>query len=166
MEAERGDGPITGGRAMTILRMDNVGIVVDDLAAVLAFFLELGLELEGQATVEGRSVDRIVGLEGVRSDVAMLRTPDGHGRLELSKFHAPAAVSAEPKNAPVNTLGPGRIMFAVDDIDDVLARLSAHGAELVGEVVRYEDQYRLCYIRGPEGLVVALAEPLSVEVSP
>jgi catechol 2,3-dioxygenase-like lactoylglutathione lyase family enzyme len=145
---------------MTILRMDNVGIVVDDLKAAIAFFVELGLELEGETTVEGRLVDRVVGLDGVRSDIAMLRTPDGHSRLELSKFHTPPATSAAP-NAPVNTLGIGRIMFAVEDIDDVLARLQARGAELVGEVVQYEDQYRLCYVRGPEGVLVALAEPLS-----
>ena len=141
-------------------RMDNVGIVVDDLKAATAFFVELGLELEAEATVEGRWVDRIVGLDGVRSDIAMLRTPDGHGRLELTKFHTPPATTAEP-NAPVNTLGMGRIMFAVDDIEDVLARLQAHGAELVGEVVQYEDQYLLCYVRGPEGIIVALAEQLS-----
>jgi catechol 2,3-dioxygenase-like lactoylglutathione lyase family enzyme len=145
---------------MTIQRMDNVGIVVDDLAAATAFFVELGLELEGEATVEGRSVDRIVGLDGVRSDIAMLRTPDGHGRLELTKFHTPPARNTDP-NAPVNTLGIRRIMFAVDDIEDVLARLQAHGAELVGEVVQYEDKYRLCYVRGPEGIMIALAEQLS-----
>jgi len=145
---------------MTIQRIDNVGIVVDDLETATAFFVELGLELEGEATVEGRWVDRIVGLDGVRSDIAMLRTPDGHGRLELTKFHTPPATKAEP-NAPVNTLGMGRIMFAVDDIEDVLARLQAHGAELVGEVVQYEDKYRLCYVRGPEGVIVALAEQLS-----
>ena len=145
---------------MTILRMDNVGIVVDDLKAAIAFFVELGLELEGEATVEGQWVDRIVGIDGVRSDIAMLRTPDGHGRLELSRFHTPPANTAEP-NAPVNTLGYRRVMFAVTDIEDVLARLQAHGAELVGEVVQYEDSYRLCYIRGPEAIIVALAEPLS-----
>ena len=145
---------------MTVKRMDNVGIVVDDLEAVTAFFVELGLELEGEATVEGPSVDRIVGLDGVRSDIAMLRTPDGHSRLELSKFHTPPATTAEP-NAPMNTPGIRRIMFAVDDIETVLARLQAHGAELVGEVVQYEDQSRLCYIRGPEGIIVALAEQLS-----
>jgi catechol 2,3-dioxygenase-like lactoylglutathione lyase family enzyme len=145
---------------MTLLRMDNVGIVVDDLKAAIAFFAELGLELEGEATVEGQSVDRVVGLEGVRSDVAMMRTPDGNGRLELSKFHTPPATAAEP-NAPVNRLGMGRIMFAVDDIDAAVARLQAHGAELVGEVVQYEDTYRLCYLRGPEGIVIALAEQLS-----
>jgi len=143
-----------------IQRMDNVGIVVDDLKAATSFFVELGLELEGEATVEGQWVDRVVGLDGVRNDIAMLRTPDGHGRLELMKFHAPPATTAEP-NAPVNTLGIRRIMFAVEDIEDVLARLQAHGAELVGEVVQYEDKYRLCYVRGPEGIIVALAEQLS-----
>ena len=140
--------------------MDNVGIVVNDLEAVIAFFVELGLELEGETTVEGPSVDRIVGLDGVRSDIAMMRTPDGHSRLELTRFHTPPATTAEP-NAPVNTLGIRRIMFAVEDIEDVLARLQANGAELVGEVVQYEDSYRLCYVRGPEGIMVALAEPLS-----
>ena len=145
---------------MTIQRMDNVGIVVDDLKAATAFFVELGLELEGEATVEGPWVDRVVGLVGVRNDIAMMRTPDGHGRLELMKFHTPPATTAEP-NAPANTLGYRRVMFAVDDIDNVLARLLAHGAELVGEVVQYEDKYRLCYLRGPEGILVALAEQLS-----
>ena len=146
---------------MTIQRMDNVGIVVDDLKAAIAFFVELGLELEGEMSVEGRWADRVVGLDGVRNDIAMLRTPDGHGQIELMKFHAPRAVSAEPQNAPANTLGIRRIMFAVDDIEDVLARLLARGAELVGEVVQYEDSYRLCYVRGPEGIIVALAEQLS-----
>jgi catechol 2,3-dioxygenase-like lactoylglutathione lyase family enzyme len=145
---------------MTIQRMDNVGIVVDDLKAATAFFVELGLELEGEATVEGQWVDRVVGLDGVRCDIAMLRTPDGHGRLELSKFHTPPATTAQP-NAPVNTLGYLRVMFAVDDIDAVVASLRAHGTELVGEVVQYEDKYRLCYVRGPEGILVALAEQLS-----
>ena len=145
---------------MSLLRMDNVLLVVDDLEAAIAFFAALGLELEGQATVEGRSVDRVVGLDGVRSDIAMMRTPDGHGRVELDKFHTPPAVRAEPEDAPVNALGIRRIMFAVDDIDAVLARLLAHGADLVGEVVQYEDSYRLCYVRGPEGIMVALAEPL------
>lgn len=145
---------------MTLKRMDNVLIVVDDLEAAKAFFAELGMELEGEMTVEGPWVDRIVGLENVRSEIAMMRTPDGHGRIELDKFHTPAAVKAEPKNAPVNTLGIRRIMFVVDDIEDVLARLRAHGAELIGEVVQYDDIYRLCYIRGPEGIIVALAEQL------
>jgi catechol 2,3-dioxygenase-like lactoylglutathione lyase family enzyme len=145
---------------MTLLRMENVGIVFDDLAAAIAFFVELGLELEGKMQVEGRWVDRCVGLDGVRTDIAMMRTPDGHVQLELMKFLTPAAISAEPKNAPANTLGMRRIMFAVDDIDDVLARLRAHGAELVGEVVQYQNIYRLCYVRGPEGIIVALAERL------
>ena len=139
--------------------MDNVLIVVDDLEAAKAFFVELGMELEGQATVEGPSVDRLVGLDGVRSEIAMLRTPDGQGKIELDKFHTPPARNTDP-NAPVNTLGIRRIMFAVDDIEDVLARLQAHGAELVGEVVQYEDTYRLCYVRGPEGIMIALAEQL------
>jgi len=143
-----------------IERMDNIGIVVDDLPAAIAWFVAIGLELEGEATVEGPLVDQLVGLEGVRSDVAMLRTPDGHGRIELSKFRSPSAVSSEP-DPPVNRLGMGRIMFAVDDIEEVLGRLRAHGAELLGEVVRYEDSYLLCYVRGPEGILVALAEKLS-----
>ena len=146
---------------MTILRMDNVGIVVDDLEAAIAFFVELGMELEGETRIEGRWADRVVGLDGVRVDVAMMRTPDGHGRLELMKFHTPTAVSAEPNNAPAITLGIRRLMFAVDDIEDVLARLRTHGAELVGELEQYEDSYRLCYLRGPEGIIVALAEQLS-----
>ena len=145
---------------MTLRRMDNVGIVVDDLPAAIAFFVELGLEVEGEMPVEGRWVDQVVGLDGVRVDIAMLRTPDRHSRLELIKFQKPAAVSAEPTNAPANTLGIRRIMFAVDDIDDVLRRLRARGAELVGEVAQYEDKYRLCYLRGPEGIIVALAEQL------
>jgi catechol 2,3-dioxygenase-like lactoylglutathione lyase family enzyme len=149
-----------GGSDMTLPRMDNVLIVVDDLEAAKAFFAELGMELEGEMPVEGRWVDLVVGLENVRSEIAMMRTPDGHGRLELTKFHTPAVVRAEPKNAPVNTLGIRRIMFAVDDIEDVLARLRAHGAELLGEVAQYEDMYRLCYVRGPEGIIVALAERL------
>jgi catechol 2,3-dioxygenase-like lactoylglutathione lyase family enzyme len=145
---------------MTLQRMDNVLIMVDDLEAVKAFFVELGMELEGQMPVEGRHVDLLVGLENVRCEIAMMRTPDGHGRIELDKFHAPAAVRTEPKNTPVNTLGIRRIMFAVDDIEDVVARLRAHGAEPIGEITQYEDLYRLCYIRGPEGIIVALAEQL------
>ncbi len=146
---------------MTIQRMENVGVVVEDLEAATAFFVELGMELEGEAPVEGRWVDRVVGLDDVRVDVAMVRTPDGHSRLELMKFRTPTAVSAEPKNAPPNTLGIRRIMFAVEDIEDVLARLQAHGAELMGELEQYEDSYRLCYVRGPEGIIVALSERLS-----
>jgi catechol 2,3-dioxygenase-like lactoylglutathione lyase family enzyme len=145
---------------MTLLRMDNVGIVVDDLAAAIAFFVELGMELEGETQVEGRWVDRIIGLDDVRVDIAMMRTPDGHSRLELTKFREPRAARTEPRNAPANALGIRRMMFAVEDIDDTVARLRAHGAELVGEVVQYENSYRLCYLRGPEGILVALAQPL------
>ena len=125
-----------------------------------AFFLELGLELEGETTVDGPSVDRLIGIQNVRATLTMLRTPDGHGRIELDKFHTPEAIRTGPANAPVNTFGIRRIMFAVDDIDDVVARLLAHGAELVGEVVQYGDTYRLAYVRGPEGIIVALAEQL------
>jgi catechol 2,3-dioxygenase-like lactoylglutathione lyase family enzyme len=145
---------------MSIQRLDNVGIVVDDLTRAIAFFVELGLQLEGQTTVEGPSVDRLVGLENVRTDLATLRTPNGHGRVELMKFQAPTAVIAEPTNAAANTLGIRRIMFAVDDIDDVIERLRKHGAKLLGDVVQYGDQYRLCYLRGPEGILIALAEQL------
>jgi catechol 2,3-dioxygenase-like lactoylglutathione lyase family enzyme len=146
-------------RKTKLLQMHNVGIVVDDLKTAIAFFAELGLELEGETTVEGQWVDRIVALNGVRSDIAMMRTPDGHSRLELTKFQRPTATSVE-LNAPVNTLGIRRIMFAVEDIKEVLTRLQAHGAELVGEIVQYEDIYLLCYVRGPEGILIALAEPL------
>jgi catechol 2,3-dioxygenase-like lactoylglutathione lyase family enzyme len=146
---------------MTIRRMDNVLIVVDDLEAAIAFFVELGMELEGRAPVEGDWAGRVVGLEGVRADIVMMRTPDGHGRVELTKFHTPPAISSEPQNAPANTLGIRRIMFAVDDIDDVIARLRTHGAELVGEVAQYEESYRLCFVRGPEGIIIGLAEQLS-----
>ncbi len=146
---------------MTIQQMHHVSVVVDDLEAAIAFFVELGMELEGQAPIEGPSVDRVNGLEGVRVDIAMMRTPDGHGRLELTKFHSPKAVSPEPENALGNTLGLRSIMFAVDDIDATVARLRAGGAQLVGELAQYEDQYRLCYVRGPAGIIVALAEQLS-----
>ncbi len=145
---------------MTLNRMDNVLIVVDDLEAAKAFFFELGMELEGETTVEGPSVDRLVGLQNVRATLALLRTPDGHGRIELDKFHTPEAIRTGRENVPVNALGIRRIMFAVDDIDDVVARLRAQGAKLVGEVVQYEDTYRLCYVRGPEGIIVGLAEQL------
>ena len=145
---------------MTIQRMDNVLIVVDDLEAAKAFFAELGMELEGEATNEGPWVDSTVGLNDVRADIAMMRTPDGDGRVELTKFHTPPAVRAEPENAPANTLGIRRIMFAVDDIDDVVARLRSHGGELVDEIVQYEDIYRLCFLRGPEGIIIGLAERL------
>ena len=145
---------------MTLQRMDNVLIVVDDLEAAKAFFVELGMELEGEAPIEGPWVDRVNGLDGVRVDIAMMRTPDGHGRLELTKFHTPTAVNAEPENALGNTLGLRSIMFAVDDIEAAIAGLRTHGAELIGEVVQYEDSYRLCYVRGPAGIIVALAEEL------
>src|SRR5881227_1140790 len=134
---------------MTIQRMDNVAIVVDDLDAAVAFFTELGMELEGKGQVEGLWADRTVGLDGVRTDIAMMRTPDGHSKLELTKFHTPAAVGAEPENPRPNTLSLHRVMFAVKDIEDVLARLRAHGAELLGKLAQYEDSYRLCYLRGP-----------------
>jgi len=146
---------------MTLQRMDNVLIVVDDLEAAKAFFVELGMQLDGETTVEGSWADRVVGLNDVRADIAMMRTPDGHGRVELSKFHTPPAVRAEPATAPANALGIRRIMFAVDDIDDVVARLRRHGAELVGEIAQYEDIYRLCFLRGPEGIIIGLAEQLS-----
>jgi catechol 2,3-dioxygenase-like lactoylglutathione lyase family enzyme len=145
---------------MTIQRMDNVLVVVEDMEAAKAFFVELGMELEGETTVEGRWVDQVVGLENVRADIALMRTPDGHGKVELTKYHSPKAVSAEPRNAPANTLGIRRIMFAVEDLDDLLARLRSHGAELVGEVAQYENIYRLCFIRGPEGIILGLAERL------
>jgi catechol 2,3-dioxygenase-like lactoylglutathione lyase family enzyme len=148
-------------RGMTLQRMHNVLIVVEDLEAAKAFFAELGMELEGETQVEGPWVDSTVGLDGVRSDIAMMRTPDGHGRVELSRFHTPPAVRAEPEDAPANALGIRRIMFAVDDIDDVVARLRGHGAELVGEIAQYEDVYRLCFIRGPEGIIIGLAERVS-----
>ncbi len=147
-------------RDMAVQRMDNVGIIVEDLDAMIEFLTELGLELEGRMTVEGPWVDGCIGLDGVRTEIAMLRTPDGHGAVELSRFETPAAISPEPKIAPVNTLGIRRIMFAVDDIDDTVARLCARGAELVREVVRYEDVYRLCYLRGPEGILFGIAEQL------
>ena len=146
---------------MTLQRMDNVLIVVDDLDAAKAFFAELGMELEGETQVEGSWVDSTVGLEGVRADITMMRTPDGHGRVELTKFHTPAAVRTEPESAPANALGIRRIMFAVGDIDEVVARLRRHGAELLGpEIAQYEDIYRLCYLRGPEGIIIGLAERL------
>jgi catechol 2,3-dioxygenase-like lactoylglutathione lyase family enzyme len=140
--------------------MDNVLIVVEDLEAAKAFFAELGMEMQGETQVEGPWVDRVVGLSGVRADVAMMRTPDGHSRIELSKFHTPPAVRTEPEDAPANALGIRRIMFAVDDIDDTVARLRNHGAELVDEIAQYEDLYRLCFLRGPEGIIIGLAEEL------
>jgi len=144
---------------MTVERMDHVGVVVDDLEAAVGFFVELGLERLGGGSVEGEWVDRIVGLEGVRTDFAFVQTPDGNGRLELIRFHAPAGQGDE-RDAPANTFGLRHLTFAVDDIDDSVARLQAHGAELIGEVVRYEDMYRLCYLRGPAGIIVELTEQI------
>ena len=144
---------------MTIQRMDNVGIVVEDLDAAVDFFTELGLQLEGRAMIEGDWAGRVTGLPGQRVEIAMMRTPDGHGRLELSRFLEPRVV-ADHRNAPVNALGYLRVMFTVTDIDDTVARLRARGARLVGEVVQYEDTYRLCYIRAPDGLLIGLAEEL------
>jgi catechol 2,3-dioxygenase-like lactoylglutathione lyase family enzyme len=144
---------------MTIQRMDHVGIVVDDLAAATEFFVELGLELQGEGSVEGRSVDRIVGLEGVRTDFAMLQTPDGNGRLELIRFHSPPA-QGDDGHAPANTRGIRHIAFVVEDIEAAVAGLRARGSELVDELVRYGNSYRLCYVRGPEGIIVELAEKI------
>src|SRR4051794_22204431 len=146
-------------RGMTIHRMDHVGIVVEDLAAAIAFFVELGLELEGEAAVEGEWVDQLVGLDGVRADLAFVRTPDGHGRVELSTFHTPAATSTAPR-APMNVPGIPRLTFSVGSVDDVLERLRPHGAELVGEVAQYEDIYRYVYVRGPAGVIIGLVEEL------
>jgi catechol 2,3-dioxygenase-like lactoylglutathione lyase family enzyme len=146
---------------MAIQRMDNVLIVVEDLDAVISFFVELGMELEGRGPVEGRWVERVIGVDDVRQEIAMLRTPDGYSKIELAMFHTPKAIRPEPKDAPANTLGIRRVMFAVDDIESVVARLRTHGAELVGELAQYEDLYNLCYVRGPEGIIVGLAEQLT-----
>ena len=146
---------------MAIQRMDNVLIVVEDLEAAKAFFAELGMELEGETQVEGPWVGQVVGLDDVRADIAMMRTPDGHGRVELTRFHTPRAVRTESENAPANALGIRRIMFTVEGIDDVVARLHSHGGELLGEIAQYEDKYRLCFMRGPEGIIIGLAEQLS-----
>src|SRR5215203_997984 len=150
-----------GDPNMTLQRMDNVLIVVDDLEPAKALFVEFGMELEGETQVEGPWVDSTVGLKDVRADITMMRTPDGHGAVELTKFHTPPAVRAEPESAPANTLGIRRIMFTVDDIDDVVARLRRHGAELLDEIAQYEDLYRLCFLRGPEGIIIGVAEQLS-----
>ena len=144
---------------MAVKRMDNVGIVVEDLDAAVEFFTELGLKLEGRAPIEGDWADGVTGLRGMRVEIAMMRTPDGHGRLELSRFLAPPVV-ADHRGVPVNALGYLRVMFAVDDIDDTLARLARRGGEVVGEVVQYQDTYRLCYIRGPERILIGLAQEL------
>ena len=145
---------------MTLQRMDNVLIVVEDIEAAKAFFVELGMELEGETQVEGPFVDSTVGLSGVRADITMMRAPDG-GRVELTRFHTPLAVRAESENAPANALGIRRIMFTVEGIDDVVARLHSHGGELLGEIAQYVDKYRLCFMRGPEGIIIGLAEQLS-----
>jgi len=145
---------------MTITRMDHVSVVVEDLPAAVAFFTELGMAVEGEAPIEGPWVDRCNGIEGVQVDIVMMRTPDGHGKLELTKFRNPKLVPVQPAIAPPNALGLRSVMFAVDSVDDTVARLRAHGATLVGEVVEYEDIYRLCYMRGPAGIIVALAEEL------
>ena len=145
---------------MTIKRLDHVSVVVDDLAAAIAFFTTLGMTLEGEMPVEGPWVDRVNGLESVQVDIVMMRTPDGHGRLELTKFHHPQLVAIEPAMAPPNALGLRSVMFEVDSVDDSVARLRANGAELVGTLEQYEDMYRLCYVRGPGGIIVALAEEL------
>jgi catechol 2,3-dioxygenase-like lactoylglutathione lyase family enzyme len=149
---------------LTVKRMDNVGIVVEDLDAAIEFFTELGLALEGRAPIEGDWAGDVTGLPGQRVEIAMMRTPDGHGRLELCRFLTPPVV-ADHRRAPVNALGYLRVMFAVEDIDDTLARLRGHGAELIGKVVRYEDAYRLCYIRGPEGILIGLAQELGTQAS-
>ena len=145
---------------MTILRMDHVSVVVDDLEAAKAFFVELGMEVENEAPIEGPWVDRVNAIDGVRVDIAMMRTPDGHSKLELTKFHSPTAIRAEPEDAPSNALGLRSVMFEVDDIDAAVASLEAHGGQLIGEVAQYEEIYRLCYLRGPAGIIVALAEEL------
>ena len=145
---------------MTIQRMDNVGIVVEDLDAAVAFFTALGMELEGRTPIEGRWAESVVGLEDMRSEIAMMRIPGAPGRLELATYHAPRAITPQPQIAPSNTLGLHRVMFAVDDLEATLARLRPHGAELVGEVTRFEDSYLLCYLRGPSGIILALAEQL------
>ena len=144
-----------------LLRMDNVLIVVEDIDAAKAFFAELGMEIEGETTVEGPWVGSVIGLTDVRADIVMMRTPDGHGQVELTRFHTPPAVRIGPENAPTNALGIRRIMFAVTNIDDVVARLRTHGGELVGEIAQYEDFYRLCFMRGPEGIIIGLAEQLN-----
>jgi len=151
---------------MTIKRLDHVSVVVDDLAAAITFFTTLGMEREEEMPVEGPWVDRVNGLERVQVDIVMMRTPDGHGRLELTKFRHPQLVESEPAIAPPNTLGLRSVMFAVDSLDDTVTRLRAIGAELVGEVAQYEDMYRLCYMRGPAGIIVALAEELLKRSSP
>lgn len=145
---------------MAIQRLDNVAVVVDDLDAAIAFFTELGMELEGRATIEGRWAERVVGLDGLRSEIAMMRVPDGDGRLELTRYESPEPLDLGLATAPPNVLGMHRVMFAVDDIDDTVERLGTHGGEVLGEIVRYEDAYRLCYLRGPGGVIVGIAQQL------
>jgi catechol 2,3-dioxygenase-like lactoylglutathione lyase family enzyme len=145
---------------MAIKRLDHISVVVEDLEAAIAFFTELGMSMVGKGRVEGPWVDRINGLEGIKADIIMMKTPDGHGQLELTKFHNPKLVEIEPKIAPPNTIGLRSVMFTVEDLDDTVARMRAHGAELVGEVAQYENLYRLCYMRGPGGIIVSLAEEL------
>lgn len=145
---------------MTIDRLDNVGIVVEDLDVAIAFFTELGMELEGRVPIEAPWADRVVGLDGMRSEIATMRVPDGPGRVELVRYHAPVPIDAGLRNAPPNTLGLHRVMFAVDDVDDTVRRLREHGAELLGDVAQFEDAYRLCYLRGPDGIIVGIAEQL------
>jgi catechol 2,3-dioxygenase-like lactoylglutathione lyase family enzyme len=147
-------------RSMAIKRLDHVSVVVEDLAAAIGFFTELGMNLEGKAAIEGPWVDRVNGIENIQVDIVMMRTPDGHGRLELTKFRNPQLVPIEPAIAPPNALGLRSVMFTVDSVDDTVARLRAKGAELVGEVTQYEDKYRLCYMRGPAGIIVSLAQEL------
>jgi catechol 2,3-dioxygenase-like lactoylglutathione lyase family enzyme len=162
--AERGSCRIPRVGGVTLQRMDNVGIVVESLDAAISFFAELGLELEGRATIEGDWAERVTGLRHMRVEIAMMRTPDGHSRLEISRFLTPPAV-ADHRNAPVNALGYLRVMFAVEDIDDTLTRLGTRGAKLVGDVVQYENMYRLCYIRGPEGILIGLAQQIGQQTS-
>jgi catechol 2,3-dioxygenase-like lactoylglutathione lyase family enzyme len=146
---------------MTIKRLDHVSVVVEDLPAAIAFFTALGMTIEGQMPIEGDWVDRVNGIENIQVDIVMMRTPDGHGKLELTKFRNPRLIELEPAIAPPNALGLRSVMFTVDSVDDTVSRLRAHGAELIGEVVQYEDKYRLCYLRGPAGIIVSLAEELS-----
>jgi catechol 2,3-dioxygenase-like lactoylglutathione lyase family enzyme len=157
----RNDRPPRNLDGVTLQRLDNIGIVVDDLDVAVAFFIELGMELEGRMLIEGSWAERVVGLENMRSEIAMMRIPDAPGRLELTQYHSPKAISTEPAKVPANTLGLHRVMFAVDDIEDTLARLIPRGAQLVGEVTRYENSYLLCYLRGPSGIILALAESLN-----
>src|SRR5436190_2206622 len=151
---------LENGEHMTIKRLDHISVVVDDLAAAIAFFTALGMKLDGEMPIEGAWVDRVNGLENVQVDIVMMQTPDGHGKLELTKFRNPKVVQIEPAIAPPNTLGLRSVMFTVESVDETVARLRASGAELIGEVAQYEDKYRLCYIRGPAGIIVALAEEL------